>query len=65
MIDHTFTGDRRDWNGMRERITELEAENRRLRSEMALFQEGVKERLDVFSVLLAGLESALARKDVE
>jgi hypothetical protein len=57
--------DQRDWDSMRDRLLHLEEDNRRLNTQMLLLMQGVKERLDVFSVLLARLESTVAGKDVE
>lgn len=61
--------DPRDWKRLRERmiyaeehIRELQSENKRIRAEMALFQQGVKERLDVFGLLLTGVENTVDRE---
>jgi hypothetical protein len=59
------TLDQRDWDSVRDRLLQLEEEQRRIAHEMALFQEGVKERLNVFNLLLSKLEAAMARKDLE
>jgi hypothetical protein len=54
--------DRRDFNSLRDRVLHLEEELRRQAREMALFQQGAKERFDVISVLLARLEDTVARE---
>lgn len=64
MINEQISVDRRDWNSLRDRVIKLEEDNRRLHNQMALFMNGCKERIDVFSVLLARFEADLARKDV-
>ena len=46
------------------RITALEESNRRLNAQMLMLMQGVKERLDVYGVLLSRLESTVAGKDV-
>jgi len=56
--------DPRDWNAWRDRLLKVEEEQRAMRREMALYQQGCKERLDVISVLLSRLEDAVARKDL-
>jgi hypothetical protein len=47
-----------------DRIALLEADNRRLHQQEALLINGVKERLDVFGVLLSGFEARLVGKDL-
>jgi len=56
--------DQRDWDVVRDRLLKLEEEQRRMAHEMALLQEGIKERLNEQRVLLARLESTVAGKDV-
>jgi hypothetical protein len=56
--------DQRDWDSIRDRLLRLEEENRRLANDLALFQQGMKERLDVFSLLLSGFEARLVGKDM-
>jgi hypothetical protein len=56
--------DQRDWDRIRDRLLHLEEDNRRLNAQMLMLMQGVKERLDVYGVLLARLESSVARKDV-
>ena len=58
------TLDQRDWDSIRDRLLQLEEEQRRMAHEMALLQEGIKERLNEQRLLLARLESALVGKDV-
>ena len=48
-----------------DRLLKVEEEQRAMRREMALYQQGCKERLDAISVLLTGLSAEVARKDME
>jgi hypothetical protein len=52
--------DRRDLNSIRERLAFLEDKQRAQENQMALLMQGVKERLNVFGVLLTRLETIVA-----
>ena len=41
-----ITLDQRDWDSIRDRLLQLEEEQRRMAHEMALLKEGIKERLN-------------------
>ena len=56
--------DQRDWDSIRDRLLKVEEDNRRLNAQMLMLMQGVKERLDVYGVLLTRLESTVAGKDV-
>jgi hypothetical protein len=56
--------DQRDWDSVRDRLLQLEEEQRRLNNQLLLLMQGVKERFDVLGVLLARLEGSVAGKDV-
>jgi hypothetical protein len=56
---------RNDLAKVYDHIYALEESNRQLHREMALMQEGVKERLNVYGVLLSRLEAALAGAKLE
>jgi hypothetical protein len=55
--------DRRDLNSIRERLAFLEDANRDIRNQLALMQQGIKERHDEQRrLLLAWTENAVARE---
>ena len=59
-----MTIDPRDLQALRDEIVLLKEDNRSLHREMALYQQGCKERFDAISVLLARLEAAVVGRDV-
>lgn len=57
--------DKRDWDAIRARLSNLEDDNQNIRMQITLLMQGVKERFDEHQrLLLARIESPLERKEL-